>query len=246
MSRHIFFFVSGIFCAAVALGQAAKSPPVEARKSLAHPNVILITIDTLRADHVGCYGAKNVKTPTLDSLAADGVLFERAISQVPLTWPSHAVVLTGTYPFQNGVQDFTGEPLSPQFRSVAQAFKSAGYRTGAVVSAFVLDRSWGLGRGFDFYDDAFSAETFQKKEIGLVDRRAGESVDHAIAWLKKSPQRPFFFWLHLYDPHSPYDPPEPYRTEYRDHLYDGEIAYADHELGRLITWLKSAELYDRT
>lgn len=208
------------------------------------PNVLLITIDTVRADHVGCYGYSKIETSTLDSLAHDGIVFERAISQVPLTWPSHAAILTGTYPFQNGVQDFTGEPLSPQLRSVAQAFKSAGYRTGAVVSAFVLDRSWGLGRGFDFYDDAFSAETFQKKDIGLVDRRAGESVDHAIAWLKKSPRQPFFFWLHLYDPHSPYDPPEPYRTEYRDHLYDGEIAYADHELGRLITWLKQNKLYD--
>jgi arylsulfatase A-like enzyme/Tfp pilus assembly protein PilF len=213
----------------------------------------LITIDTLRADHVGCYGAQNVKTPTLDSLAHDGVVFERAISQVPLTWPSHAVILTGTYPFQNGVQDFTGQPLGPQFRSVAQAFQKAGYATGAVVSAFVLDRSWGLARGFDFYDDAFSAETFEKKDIGLVDRSAGESVAHAIAWLKKTrgadrsvrpTQRPFFLWLHLYDPHSPYDPPEPYRSEYAARLYDGEIAYADHELGGLITWLKQNRLYD--
>ena len=185
-----------------------------------------------------------VKTPTLDALARDGVVFERAISQVPLTWPSHAVILTGTYPFQNGVQDFTGQPLAPQFRSVAQAFKQAGYATGAVVSAFVLDRSWGLARGFDFYDDAFSATTFEKKDVGLVDRRAGESVAHAIAWLKKTPRRPFFLWLHLYDPHSPYDPPEPYRSEYRSHLYDGEIAYADHELGNLMAWLKQNRLYD--
>ena len=208
------------------------------------PNVILITIDTVRADHVGCYGAKDVKTPELDRLAQDGVLFERAISQVPLTWPSHAVILTGTYPFQNGVQDFTGEPLGEQFRSVAQAFQDAGYATGAVVSAFVLDRSWGLARGFDFYDDAFSAKTFAEKETGLVDRRAGESVAHAISWLKKSQHRPFFLWLHLYDPHSPYDPPEPYRTEYKQHLYDGEIAYADHELGSLMSWLKQNHLYD--
>ncbi|MGD0790563.1 MAG: sulfatase-like hydrolase/transferase [Terriglobales bacterium] len=204
----------------------------------------MITIDTLRADHVGCYGAQTVKTPTLDALAHDGVVFERAISQVPLTWPSHAVILTGTYPFQNGVQDFTGQPLAQQFRTVSQAFQNTGYATGAVVSAFVLDRSWGLARGFDFYDDAFSAETFEKKDIGLVDRRAGESVAHAIAWLKKAPRRPFFLWLHLYDPHSPYDPPEPYRSEYRSHLYDGEIAYADHELGNLVAWLKQNHLYD--
>jgi arylsulfatase A-like enzyme/Tfp pilus assembly protein PilF len=210
------------------------------------PNVLLITIDTVRADHVGCYGYGQIKTPTLDALAHDGVVFERAISQVPLTWPSHAAILTGTYPFQNGVQDFTGQPLEPRFRSVAQSFQQAGYATGAVVSAFVLDRSWGLARGFDFYDDRFSAETFAAKDIGLVDRKAGESVDHAITWLKKRPAAPFFFWLHLYDPHSPYDPPEPFRSAYRDRPYDGEIAYADQELGRLIAYLKQNHLYDST
>ena len=220
----------------------AATPPVRRPR----PNVILITIDTVRADHVGCYGATDVKTPTLDALARDGIVFERAISQVPLTWPSHAAILTGTYPFQNGVQDFTGQPLDERFRSVVQVFKQQGYATGAVVSAFVLDRSWGLARGFDFYDDAFSAETFRQKDIGLVDRKAGESVTRALAWLQKTPSRPFFFWLHLYDPHSPYDPPEPFRSQYKAHPYDGEIAYADHELGRLISWLKQNQLYDRT
>jgi arylsulfatase A-like enzyme/Flp pilus assembly protein TadD len=266
MSRHfshrrLFFTLSwaaltmATACAALAQTSPRDSPPTTPHKpaiashsratlSPSRPSVILITIDTLRADHVACYGAQMVKTPTLDALAHDGVVFERAISQVPLTWPSHAVILTGTYPFQNGVQDFTGQPLAQQFRTVAQAFHEAGYATGAVVSAFVLDRSWGLARGFDFYDDAFSAKTFQTKETGLVDRRAEESVAHVIAWLKKTPHRPFFLWLHLYDPHSPYDPPEPYRSEYRGHLYDGEIAYADHELGSLITWLKQNHLYD--
>jgi len=209
-------------------------------------NVFLITIDTVRADHLGCYGAKDIQTPTLDALARDGIVFERAISQVPLTWPSHAAILTGLYPFQNGVQDFTGQPLDPRFRSVAQAFKEHGYATGAVVSAFVLDRSWGLARGFDFYDDAFAPEAFMNRDLGLVDRRAGESVDRAIAWLTKNPRRPLFFWLHLYDPHSPYDPPEPYRSQYQAHPYDGEIAYADHELGRLVAWLKRNQLYDRS
>src|ERR1700736_1850468 len=223
--------LSRSFAAAVSPWQAA-------------PNVILITIDTVRADHLGCYGAKNIQTPTLDSLARDGIVFERAISQVPLTWPSHAVILTGLYPFQNGWQDFTGPPLEPRFRSVAQSFKQQGYATGAVVSAFVLDRSWGLARGFDFYDDAFAPEAFVNRDLGLVDRRAGESVTRALALRKKNPRRPFFFWLHLYDPHSPYDPPEPYRTQYRSHLYDGEIAYADHELGNLMSWLKQNPLYD--
>lgn len=238
--RRVFcrlFFVLALTPAALAASPHAVKPAT---------NVVLVTIDTVRADHVGCYGGKEAQTPTLDSLARDGVVFERAISQVPLTWPSHAVILTGMYPFQNGVQDFTGQPLAPQFRSVAQAFKQNGYRTGAVVSAFVLDRSWGLARGFDFYDDAFSPEQFKNRDLGLVDRKAGESVTHALVWLQKNSKRPFFFWLHLYDPHSPYDPPEPYHTQYHTHLYDGEIAYADHELGRLISWLKRSQLYDRS
>jgi arylsulfatase A-like enzyme/Tfp pilus assembly protein PilF len=226
------------------LGLAASAPPGRAAT-----NVVLITIDTVRADHLGCYGATGVETPVLDGLAHDGLVFERAIAQVPLTWPSHAAILTGTYPFQNGVQDFTGQPLDERFHSVAQVFKQQGYATGAVVSSFVLDRSWGLARGFDFYDDAFSAESLQQKEIGLVDRSAEDSVTRALRWLDKdwrlqAAQRPFFFWLHLYDPHSPYDPPEPFRTQYRGHLYDGEIAYADHELGRLMAWLKQNRLYD--
>jgi Tfp pilus assembly protein PilF len=119
-----------------------------------------------------------------------------------------------------------------------------------VVSAFVLDRTWGLARGFDFYYDAFTPEEFQTKDIGLVERRAGESLDHTLRWLasehRTNPRKPFFLWLHLYDPHNPYDPPEPFRSEYSGHPYDGEIAYADHELGRLITWLKSNQLYSRT
>jgi choline-sulfatase len=226
------------------LAQAFGTNPPPARKT--PPNVILITIDTVRADHLGCYGDKDIHTPTLDALAHDGIVFDRALSQVPLTWPSHAAILTGLYPFQNGVQDFTGQPLEPRFRSVAQAFKEQGYATGAVVSAFVLDRSWGLARGFEFYDDEFSQEEFLQKNAGLVERRAGESVTRALDWLKKNSRRPFFFWLHLYDPHSPYDPPEPFRSEYKDHLYDGEIAYADHELGRLMAWLKQSQIYDQS
>ena len=226
------------------LHQMAVSAPAGKTSARKTTNVILITMDTLRADHVGCYGASQVQTPTLDALCHEGIVFDRAYSQVPLTWPSHAAILTGTYPFQNGVQDFTGQPLSAQFHTAAEGFKRHGYATGAVVSAFVLDRSWGLARGFEFYDDAFSAETFQKKDIGLVDRKAGESVAHAINWLNRTPHRPFFLWLHLYDPHSPYDPPEPYFTQYKGHLYDGEIAYADHELGRLIAWLKKKQLYE--
>lgn len=220
-------------------GKIRRSSPARSAK----PNILLVTIDTLRADHLGCYGAPDVQTPAIDALAREGILFERAISQVPLTWPSHASILTGTYPFHNGVQDFTGQPLSPEFRTVAQALKANGYATSAVVSSFVLDRSWGLARGFDSYDDAFKGSDFLNKDLALVERRAGESVDHAIASLTKPQSRPFFLWLHLYDPHSPYDAPEPFRTRYKDRPYDGEISYADSELGRLFTWLKKKALY---
>ena len=207
-------------------------------------NIVLITIDTLRTDRLGCYGSKSVATPAMDSLARNGVVFERAFSQVPLTFPSHAAILTGTYPAYNGVQDFTSPPLGPEFRTLAESLRANGYATGAVVSSFVLDRSWGMARGFDFYDDAFPATSFFEKDPALVERRAKESVDHAITWLERTRRRPFFLWLHLYDPHSPYSPPEPFRAQYKGRLYDGEVAYADHELGRLLACLKGRGLYD--
>ena len=234
---------------AISCAQLALAAPT-AQQHRARANVVLITVDTVRADHVGCYGDKNIQTPTIDALAADGILYEHAIAQVPLTWPSHTAIMTGTYPFQNGVQDFTGQPLDPKFQTLAQAMKRNGYATGAVVSSFVLDRTWGLGRGFDFYDDAFSAKQFETSDLGLVQRRASESVDHALKWLKRvsaaGAAKPFFFWLHLYDPHSPYDPPPPFAEEYKSHPYDGEIAYADAQLGRLIEWLKASGRYQKT
>src|SRR5512147_3046297 len=235
------FLVSIAGWVAMAQTAAARKP-----QPVARPNVLLVTIDTVRADHLGCYGAANVKTPTIDALARDGILFERALTQVPLTWPSHVAIFTGTYPFHNGVQDFSGQPLAPNFRSVAQAFADHGYATAAVISSFVLDRSWGLARGFAHYDDAFAGNKFLEIGVGLVERKAVESVDLSLAWLAHRPAKPFFFWLHLYDPHSGYDPPEPFRTEYRGRLYDGEIAYADSQLARLIAWLKQKRLYDNT
>jgi arylsulfatase A-like enzyme/Tfp pilus assembly protein PilF len=212
----------------------------------ARPNVILISIDTVRADHVSCYGARGVSTPTVDALARDGIVFDRAMAQVPLTFPSHASLMTALYPFQNGAQDFTSPPLDARFRTVAQALHEHGYSTGAVVSSFALDHSWGLARGFDSYDDAFSPESYSKAEAGLVERKAEESVTHALSWLKKTPRQPFFLWLHLYDPHSPYHPPEPFLSKFLDRPYDGEIAYADQQMGRLIDWLKQSRLYDGT
>lgn len=212
------------------------------------PNILIITVDTLRADRLGCYGYPADLTPNVDALAKESIVFERAIAQVPLTWPSHAAIFTGTYPFHNGVQDFTGQPLSARFRTLAESLKANGYTTSAIVSSFVLDRSWGLARGFDSYDDAFAGEQFLHKDLGLVERRAEESVNHTISWLETHPNEPFFLWLHLYDPHSPYDPPEPFRSRFLKQPYEGEIAYADSQLGRLWAWLKQApdSLYDNT
>jgi choline-sulfatase len=230
-----------------ALAGTAQTGPTRptTRKASSAPNVLLVTIDTLRADHIGAYGAKNVETPTIDRLARQGVLFEHAYSQVPLTLASHTSLLTGTFPFHNGVQDFTGQPLKPEIRSVAQSLQAQGYDTAAIVSSYVLDRSWGLNRGFDLYYDVFKGSSFLENDPGLVERKAGPSVDQALQWLRKSRSKPFFLWLHLYDPHSGYNPPEPFRTRFADSPYDGEIAYADHEVGRLIAYLKQRGLYDR-
>jgi choline-sulfatase len=223
----------------------AKAGSSKPKPPLSPPNIVLITVDTLRADRLGCYGSRDVQTTAMNSLARDGILYEHAITQVPLTWPSHASMLTGTYPFHNGVQDFTGQSLSPKFRNIAESLHDAGYDTGAIVSSFVLDRSWGLARGFNHYDDAFSGADFLHKDVALVERRGDETVDRAIAWLKARKAQPFFLWLHLYDPHSPYDPPEPYRSQYKDRPYDGEVAYTDHEIIRFLGFLRSSGQYER-
>jgi choline-sulfatase len=213
----------------------------------ARPNVILITVDTLRADHVSAYGFSKVKTPAIDSLAANGILYENAVAPVPLTLASHAAMLTGTYPFYNGVQDFTGEPLNPHFRTVAEAFKANGYATAAFVSSFVLDRSWGLARGFDTYYDAFSPESFTTKNIALVERTAAGTIAKATQWLRsRQPGRSFFLWIHLYDPHSPYAAPEPYRSRYKNNPYAGEVAYTDHQLGLFFADLKKMGQFSRS
>lgn len=213
--------------------------------------VLLITVDTLRADHVGCYGDHNVRTPAMDALAAQGIRFDDALTLVPITLPSHAVILSGTYPAWNGVRDFTSPPLRAGVGLLAEAFERHGYSTAAFVSAFVLDSSWGLNRGFETYDDKFDPHQYETRNPGNIQRRAGETVDHVLAWLKAHDAhgrgtKPFFVWLHLYDPHSPYDPPEPFHSQYAGHLYDGEIAYADSQLGRLFDYLRKDGSYDRT
>jgi arylsulfatase A-like enzyme/Flp pilus assembly protein TadD len=230
-----------ILCAAVSVHSEARRNPATTR-----PNVILVTIDTLRADYLGCYGKKNVETPVIDSLAAAGSLFERAYCQAPMTPPSHASILTGTYPQTHGVRDFTSPGLRSGFPTLAGILKNSGYTTAAFVSAYVLDSVWGLNQGFDLYYDRFSPREFQGVNPGNVQRRAGETVGLVLDWLEKAPAQPYFLWVHFYDPHHDYNPPEPFRSRYAQDRYAGEVAYTDRELGRLIAALKSRGDFDNS
>ncbi len=219
-----------------ALGQPAATHPTS-------PDVFLVTIDTLRADHVGCYGYKQIETPALDSLAADGVRFTHAFTHSPITNTSHTSILTGLLPSLHGVTDF-GVPLAPQHVTWAEMLKKKGYQTGAFIGAVILDSNTlapGLDRGFDFYDN-FPAKTESKERFGRVERRGMEVVQHAEGWLAKHPTGPRFVWVHLFDPHDPYEPPPPYSEKYKN-LYDGEIAYADSALGNFVNFLKKTGAY---
>jgi arylsulfatase A-like enzyme/thioredoxin-like negative regulator of GroEL len=207
-------------------------------------NVILITLDTTRADRTGFLGSKLGLTPNLDALAQDSVVFERAYSQEPLTSPSHAVILTGTYPQFNHVADL-GAPLEKDVPYLPDLFHHRGYRTAAFVGAYILDpksAAPGFDRGFDTYDAAFRRRKPGEDRYKSVERRAGDVVDRAVEWLSKHPQGPFFLWLHFYDAHDPYDPPEPFKSRF-PRLYDGEIAYADSQVGRFLTNLRTRGLY---
>ncbi len=209
------------------------------------PDVYLITIDTLRADHVGCYGYKQVETPALDALAADGIRFTEAFTHSPITNTSHVTILTGLLPSVHGVTDF-GVPLSPQHVTAAELLKKQGYQTAAFIGAVILDSNAlapGIDRGFDFYDN-FPAKTDSKERWGRVERRAMEVVSHAETWFEQHPTGPHFVWVHMYDPHDPYEPPAPFSEKYKDHLYDGEIAYADSAVAHWIAFLKKAGVYD--
>jgi arylsulfatase A-like enzyme/Tfp pilus assembly protein PilF len=209
-------------------------------------NVVVITIDTLRADHLGCYGYKEIRTPNIDSLANDGVRFERAFTPVPITLPAHTVIFTGTYPTLNGMHDFSGNRLGPEPPTLAGILKERGFATGAVVASAVLDSRFGLNRGFDFYYDHFEFNRLQEANLDEMERPGNVVADEALNWLAQNYQKRFFLWMHLYDPHYPYQPPAPYNDEYRSHPYDGEIAFADAQVGRILRFLKQKGLYGHT
>ncbi|HLX75906.1 MAG TPA: sulfatase-like hydrolase/transferase, partial [Terriglobales bacterium] len=209
-------------------------------------NLLLVTIDTLRPDHLGCYGDRQARTPNIDALAADGTRFEHAYTPVPITLPSHTVIMTGTYPMYSGIHDFSGNRLNPQQPTLASILRQQGYATGAVLGSAVLDHRFGLNQGFDFYYDHFDFNRLEDANLDLMKRPGNVVVDQAMQWLAGNSGKPFFLWVHLYDPHTPYQPPPPFDREYQSRPYDGEIAFADQQLGRLLRFLKERHLYGRT
>ena len=224
----------------IGLGLPAPAP--------ARDNVLLVTIDTLRADRVGAYGARLPPTPTLDRLAAQGCLFEQAVAQAPMTRPSHASILTGLYPFQHGIRDNFAPPLAMTHRTIAELFRASGYATGAFVGSFIVNTQSGLNRGFDEFDDAFGGDAKGTAFFTDYQRRAGDVEARAGAWIEQTARagRPFFAWVHFYDPHSPYAPPPPYSTRYANHPYEGEVAYTDSVLGQLLARIEKLKIADRT
>lgn len=210
-------------------------------------NLLLITLDTTRADHLGSYGFAKAQTPNLDRLAAEGVRFERAYSHVPLTLPSHSSILTGLLPPYHGVRSNGGFHLEDSFETLATSLKKRGYRTAAFVSSFVLDRRFGLARGFDTYDD--QVEEGLPEGSSLEAQRPGNKTVAALeAWLAGEGAKPgpIFVWLHLYDPHEPYRPPSPYWERFADSPYDGEIAFDDALVGSVLQSLEKRGPRSRT
>jgi len=254
-----------------ACGRPARVPPVAAG-GLRGFNVLLVTIDTLRADHVGAYGSSLGATPTLDRFAAEGLRFDVAHAHVPMTLPSHTTIMTGLYPIANGVHDNGSFRYDGSKPTLAGELKRAGYRTAAFVGAFVLDARFGLNAGFDLYDDRVQGSS---ANLEIVQRPAAAVLAPAYEWIvsgenpePKNPEpknqnpepknenperrtpnaepRPWFTWVHLYDPHEPYAPPEPYASRYAQDPYSGEIAYADASLGAFLDRLRAAHALDRT
>ena len=210
------------------------------------PNVLLITIDTLRWDHVGAYGAKGVATPVLDALAARGVRFETAIAHAPLTGPSHASILTGLTPVRHGVRDNGTFVLPPALPTLATTLRTAGYATAGFISGFPLERRFGFANGFETYDDELPRGR-SPHDPAATERHADETTDRVIAWVNDRPRGsgaaatdagvPWFLWVHYFDPHAAYEPPPEYLRKFPDHPYDGEIAFVDAQIGRLLSRL---------
>jgi len=228
--------VAGLCCGCSWLGRTPQRFP--------GAPLVLISIDTLRADHLPAYGYTAVETPHLDALRRDSVLFRNAYTHVPLTLPAHASLFTGRLPPNHGVRDNLGYRLDDTQATLAALLKAKGYATGAAVSAFVLHATTGLARGFDFYEDTMAAPA-GSDALTQVQRPGGESARLILRWLAGVKDRPFFLFLHIYEPHSPFDPPEPFKSRFRL-AYDGEVAASDAIVGEFLRELKRSGLYDRS
>ena len=238
-----------LICALAGFFIPSKSAAMQARakpqSGSTGPEVFLVTIDTLRADHVHCYGYNSIRTPALDGLAREGIRFTQAFTPSPITNTSHTSILTGLLPSSHGVTDFA-VPLAATHATLAELLKQSGYHTAAFIGAVILDSKTlapGLDRGFDFYDN-FPEHSQTKSRWGRVERRGVDVVQHAETWMSAHPAGPHFVWIHLYDPHDPYEPPAPFSQTYKDHLYDGEIAYADSALANFVAYLKKSGRYE--
>ena len=207
------------------------------------PNVVVITIDTLRADHLGCYGDRSIQTPNIDALSRSSARFTHAFTPVPITLPAHTALFTGSFPMATGMHDFSGNRLPASAVTLANVLHDHGYSTAAFLGAAVLDSRFGLSQGFDTYFDHFEFSRLDEANLDSIKRPGDQVIDNALAWLKAHPREPFFLWVHLYDAHYPYTPPEPFASRYRDRPYDGEIAFADAQVGRLLTFLNETRRY---
>ncbi len=209
-------------------------------------NVLFITLDTVRADRLGCYGCAEAQTPAIDRLAGRGVLFEQAMAPVPITLPSHTTMMTGLLPPEHGVRENDDLSLGAGVPTMAELFKAGRYETGAFIAAFVLDGIFGLARGFDTYDDALGSAGNTADKRLEKERPADKVVDAALAWLEEKKGSPFFCWVHLFDAHAPYTPPAPFDARFSDRPYDGEVAFADSQIARLIEWIERNGLAKKT
>jgi len=222
-------------------GDAAPLPGGEPK-----PSVIFITVDTLRADHLGCYGYTQIQTPNIDQLAHAGARFTQAYTPVPVTLPAHTALFTGAFPMATGMHDFSGNKLPANAATLAKVLRDNGYATAAFIGSAVLDSRFGLNQGFDTYFDHFEFSRLDEAHLDQMERRGDLVMDEALRWLKGNPRQPFFLWVHLFDPHDPYTPPEPYASRYRARPYDGEIAFDDAQVGRLVAYLKQQALFDKS
>jgi arylsulfatase A-like enzyme/Tfp pilus assembly protein PilF len=214
--------------------------------AMAYDDILLISIDTLRPDYLSCYGSKKVKTPNIDSLAQRGILFRNTISSAPITLPSHISIFTGLIPPSHGVHDNSGFVLDPKINTVTEVLHENGFQAAAFLGGFPLDSRFGLNQGFDYYDDSYPPMISKATGLRMPERKAEEVVDSALKWLQSQTNTRWFMFVHLYDPHFPYAPPERFQKLYPQDLYAGEVAYADEQVGRILSYLKSKQLDQKT